>query len=105
MSVPLIDTTIYLDYLAKRFASGGGEIHSGIHFNKLEDVNSGFDLVINCAGIGADRSPTTGTWSHIVDRSQSFLSLISRTRSFVTRRRSPTQFLAQTIVSSVAPTT
>ena len=53
MSVPLIDTTIYLDYLAKRFASGGGEIHSGIHFNKPEDVNSGFDLVINCAGIGA----------------------------------------------------
>ena len=53
MSVPLIDTTIYLDYLANRFVAGGGEIHSGIHFNKLEDVDPEFDLVINCAGIGA----------------------------------------------------
>lgn len=53
MSVPLIDTTIYLDYLANRFATSGGEIHSGVHFNKLEDVDPGFELVINCAGIGA----------------------------------------------------
>ncbi len=53
MNVPLIDTTIYLDYLTNRFASGGGEIHSIVHLNKLEDVDPGFALVINCAGIGA----------------------------------------------------
>ena len=53
ITVPLIDTTIYLDYLANRFREAGGEIHSGIHFGKLEAVDSEFDIVINCAGIGA----------------------------------------------------
>src|SRR5437773_7560283 len=53
MSVPLMDTTIYLDYLAKRFLAAGGEINGNVRFEKLEDVSSAFDLVINCAGIGA----------------------------------------------------
>jgi D-amino-acid oxidase len=53
LRVPLMDTTIYLDYLAARFRKGGGEMHSNIHFKKLEDVDRKFDLVINCAGIGA----------------------------------------------------
>jgi D-amino-acid oxidase len=53
LRVPLMDTTIYLDYLAARFRNGGGEIHANVRFEKLEDVDSKFDLVINCAGIGA----------------------------------------------------
>jgi len=53
MTVPLMDTTIYLDYLAARFRKSGGEIHPNFHFEKLEDVDSNVDLVINCAGIGA----------------------------------------------------
>ncbi|HST30397.1 MAG TPA: FAD-dependent oxidoreductase [Chthoniobacterales bacterium] len=53
LRVPLIDTTIYLDYLINRFQKAGGEIESGVRFEKLEDVDSKFDLVINCAGIGA----------------------------------------------------
>jgi D-amino-acid oxidase len=53
MTVPLMDTTIYLDYLAARFRKAGGEIHSKVRFKKLEDVDSKFDFVINCAGIGA----------------------------------------------------
>jgi D-amino-acid oxidase len=53
LRVPLMDTTIYLDYLAARFRKAGGEIHANIRFEKLEDVDSKFDLVINCAGIGA----------------------------------------------------
>jgi D-amino-acid oxidase len=53
MKVPLTDTTIYLDYLAARFRKAGGEIHANVHFRNLEDVDSKFDLVINCAGIGA----------------------------------------------------
>jgi D-amino-acid oxidase len=53
IEVPLVDTTIYLDYLANRFRSAGGEIHSAVHFEKIEDVDPKFDLVINCAGIGA----------------------------------------------------
>ena len=51
--VPLIDTTIYLDYLIDRFRKAGGEIKGCIRFDKLEDVDPNFDLVINCAGIGA----------------------------------------------------
>jgi D-amino-acid oxidase len=53
LRVPLMDTTIYLDYLAARFLKAGGEINANVHFEKLEDVDTKFDLVINCAGIGA----------------------------------------------------
>ena len=53
MNVPLMDTTIYLPYLATRFVAGGGMITSGVCFENLEDVDRDFDLVINCAGIGA----------------------------------------------------
>jgi D-amino-acid oxidase len=51
--VPLMDTTIYLDYLANRFRKAGGEINANVRFEKLEDVDANFELVINCAGIGA----------------------------------------------------
>jgi D-amino-acid oxidase len=53
LTVPLMDTTIYLDYLANRFVAAGGEITSNTRLEKPEDVDSKFDLVINCAGIGA----------------------------------------------------
>ena len=53
LRVPLMDTTICLDYLADRFQKAGGAINSNVRFEKLEDVDPGFDLVINCAGIGA----------------------------------------------------
>ena len=53
LRVPLMDTTIYLDYLTARFRKAGGEIHANVHFEKLEDVDAKFDIVINCAGIGA----------------------------------------------------
>ena len=53
LRVPLMDTTIYLDYLIERFQSAGGEIKPGVRFTKIEDVGSSFDVMINCAGIGA----------------------------------------------------
>jgi D-amino-acid oxidase len=53
LNVPLMDTTVYLDYLAKRFQKAGGEIRESVRFEELEDVDPKFDLVINCAGIGA----------------------------------------------------
>jgi D-amino-acid oxidase len=53
LPVPLMDTTIYLDYLTARFRMAGGEIHANVSFERLEDVDTKFDLVINCAGIGA----------------------------------------------------
>jgi D-amino-acid oxidase len=53
LRVPLTDTTIYLDYLGARFRKAGGEIHANVRFEKPEDVDAKFDLVINCTGIGA----------------------------------------------------
>jgi D-amino-acid oxidase len=53
LDVPLMDTTIYLDFLAKRLLAAGGLMIENMHFEKLEDVDPKYDLVINCAGIGA----------------------------------------------------
>jgi len=53
LRVPLTDTTIYLDYLADRFLAAGGSITANAHFQTVEDVDEQFDLLINCAGIGA----------------------------------------------------
>jgi D-amino-acid oxidase len=53
LRVPLMDTTIYLDYLANRFVAAGGSIAANTQFAQLEDVDPKFDVVINCAGIGA----------------------------------------------------
>jgi D-amino-acid oxidase len=53
LRVPLMDTTIYLEYLSARFRKAGGEIHANVGFEKLEEVDSKFDVAINCAGIGA----------------------------------------------------
>jgi D-amino-acid oxidase len=53
ITVPLTDTTIYLDYLSNRFVKAGGEINANVRFEKLEEVDREFDLVVNCAGIGA----------------------------------------------------
>jgi D-amino-acid oxidase len=53
LRVPLMDTTIYLDYLANRFVAAGGSIVTNVRFEKLEEIDPKFDLVINCAGIGA----------------------------------------------------
>ena len=53
LDVPLTDTTRYLDYLSERFRASGGEIEGNVHFDRIEDVSREFDLIINCAGIGA----------------------------------------------------
>lgn len=53
LEVPLMDTTIYLDYLAARFQQAGGEILVGVHFDHLDEVNSDCALLVNCTGVGA----------------------------------------------------
>lgn len=53
ISVPLMDTTIYLHYLGVRLTNTGGSIHSGVRLEKLEDIDQSFAVVINCAGFGA----------------------------------------------------
>ena len=52
LEVPLIDTTIYLDYLTKRFTAAGGEFRER-KLERLEDAPPDCDVVVNCAGIGA----------------------------------------------------
>jgi D-amino-acid oxidase len=53
LRVPLMDTTVYLDYLANRFLKTDGQIIENVRLQNLEDVDPEFDLVINCAGFGA----------------------------------------------------
>jgi D-amino-acid oxidase len=53
IDVPLIETGKYLEYLRARLTSAGGSISSGMHFDDLAEVDGRFDLIINCAGIGA----------------------------------------------------
>lgn len=53
LRVPLTDTTIYLDYLRQRFQRAGGGVHCGPPFARLEEIDSAYHLVINCAGFGA----------------------------------------------------
>ena len=52
LTVPLIDTTIYLDYMANRFRNAAGAIES-THISKMQEIPRDFDLIINCGGIGA----------------------------------------------------
>jgi D-amino-acid oxidase len=53
MTVPLSDSSIYLDYLRGRLMSAGGKLTTGVRFEKPDEIDPAFDLVINCAGIGA----------------------------------------------------
>lgn len=53
LTVPLMDTTIYLDYLVNRFRDAGGSLNGNALLGELEEVDPEFDLVINCSGIGA----------------------------------------------------
>src|SRR5229473_1911749 len=43
LNVPLMDSTIYLDYLAKRFVAASRSIHGNMRFERLDDVSREFD--------------------------------------------------------------
>jgi D-amino-acid oxidase len=53
IDVPLIETGRYLAHLAARLTNAGGSIRGGIHFQDLDAIDGAFEVVINCAGIGA----------------------------------------------------
>ena len=53
LDVPLMDTTRYLQYLERRFVLAGGLIASIDPLKALEQISGDFNLIINCAGIGA----------------------------------------------------
>src|SRR2546421_4061997 len=51
--VPLIETAKYLGYLGSRLADASASITGATRFRHLEEVDPSFDLIVNCAGIGA----------------------------------------------------
>ena len=53
IDVPLIETGKYLEYLAAHLTNAGGSVSSAMRFAQLDEVDLSFDLLINCAGIGA----------------------------------------------------
>ena len=53
MTVPLSDSSVYLDYLHQRLIAAGGTLTTGVRFAKPEDLDPSFGVIINCAGIGA----------------------------------------------------
>lgn len=52
MTVPLMDTTVYLPWLRKRVEALGGSFERR-RLDRLEDVPKTFDLIVNCSGFGA----------------------------------------------------
>ena len=65
IQVPLIETTKYLAHLQTRLTSAGGSLAESIRFQHLEEIDRSFDLVVNCAGIGArDLVPDAGMEPH-----------------------------------------
>ncbi len=51
--VPLIETGKYLAYLASRLRKAGSVVTGTVRLRVLEEVDRDYDLVVNCAGIGA----------------------------------------------------
>lgn len=52
MTVPLMDTTIYLPWLRERVEALGGSFERR-RLERVEDVPETFDLIVNCSGFGA----------------------------------------------------
>jgi D-amino-acid oxidase len=51
--VPRIETGKYLAHLASRLRNAGSVVTGPVRFRVLEEVDRDYDLVVNCAGIGA----------------------------------------------------
>lgn len=51
--VPLTDTTIYLDYLERRFSAASGELLGDTRIKNFEAIDRSFEAIVNCSGIGA----------------------------------------------------
>jgi D-amino-acid oxidase len=51
--VPLIETGKYLAYLASRLRKAGSVVTGTVRLRVLEEIDRDYDLVVDCAGIGA----------------------------------------------------
>jgi D-amino-acid oxidase len=52
--MPIIDSSLFIDFLIARIKALGGVIIKKA-FNTLEDVNPNFNIIINCSGVGANQ--------------------------------------------------
>jgi D-amino-acid oxidase len=63
--VPLIETGKYLAYLASRLRKAGSVVTGTVRLRVMEEVDRDYDLVVDCAGIGArDLVPDAGMEPH-----------------------------------------
>ena len=53
LRVPLIETTKYLNYLRDRVMKAAVSISGGLRLETFADIDPRFDLIVDCAGIGA----------------------------------------------------
>ena len=52
--VPVLDTTIYLDYLTRRARRAGARLVQ-VEFGSIDEIGSEYDAIVNCSGAGAQR--------------------------------------------------
>jgi D-amino-acid oxidase len=52
--VPFIDSSLHMPWLVERFKKPGGKIRKAAVQN-IEEIDSAGDIIINCAGIGAEK--------------------------------------------------
>ena len=50
--VPMVDTTVYLDYLARRARNAGAQV-AEVEFGSFDELPSEYDMIVNCSGVGA----------------------------------------------------
>lgn len=50
--VPVLDTTIYLDYLSRRARNAGAQF-GNVEFGSIDEIGTEYDVVVNCSGAGA----------------------------------------------------
>ena len=106
LNVPLMDTTIYLDYLARRFGEAGGEIHSNTKLRQTGRSRSAGSISSSIAPASArGRWCPTPILNRIAARSRSCRKSISLARSFATILPSCTPSRGPRIASSAARTT
>lgn len=53
VTVPLMDTSVYLRYLRERFLAAGGVVREVAPFARLTDVPREHDTIVHCSGVGA----------------------------------------------------
>jgi D-amino-acid oxidase len=51
--VPVVDTTVYLDYLQERARRAGAVLQPPAELESISDLDRAYRVIVNCAGVGA----------------------------------------------------